>query len=65
MSPRRFTSFPECVGAFKIALVIISICGVPFLVSRCFPQDTLAKGSFARLSNGQFAARFYTILTSI
>ena len=51
MSAKQFTCFPGCIGAFRIALVIISISGVPFLVSRYFPQGTSADGSSIRPSN--------------
>src|ERR1700693_616005 len=40
MSPKHFTCFLGCIGGLSIALVTISIYRVPFLVSRCFRQDT-------------------------
>jgi len=45
MCPRHFTCFPGCIGASNIALVITSIFGVPFLVSRCFQWDTCSMRS--------------------
>jgi hypothetical protein len=37
MSPKHFTCFLGCIGGSSKALVITSISGVLFLVSRCFP----------------------------
>jgi hypothetical protein len=39
ISSKQFTCFLGCSGARSIALVTISISGVLFLVSRCFPLD--------------------------
>ena len=57
MSARQFTCFRGCVGDFGIAQAIISICGVPFLDSRCFLPDISAQGFSIRPCDDQLTAR--------